>query len=539
MKNNIFKTIITILLLIGISALLFQGNYVPIYGENQYTFSYLGHIGWIITDWIEKPSLLFQSHNCIDCQYFGMYSRWVMLWLYIILLPGQLLMINPFIWYVFISFVFQYVAIKYFLESLFPKSHFGTNFMLILSAFFTTIPYKWVQIGIQWEYPFVYFMFFTIVGTYFRLIRNEKLTRHHILLSIASALLIFNISINHLPIVLYTLLTLTLVSFFSSRDKISLVKILCIICIPSLALNVPILISLLSNPDVTQFESFHSNGWPVLLSLGYLSGKHSNNFIALSTLIGLSTIFFSILSLKKKSSIIFLLLTIIGLFLGILGKEPIYQIIFDNFPLFHTLRSAYRFVIFEHMFLVVLIGYLYIYTRTTKNYKWFKYLFTTVLMLNVLFISQDLRVINFTKIPEAYEDTYTFIKEDNHRYIYFPSQLNVSHTISTDYSYGNVPSEFYWWQNPFESWYPSRNVHHPTLNMSDSELDRKISDLAHQNKQEMMVETLKHAGIDYIIFDDYYYWAREVPEFDISAFFTRDELRLMRKFGAIEIYSVN
>ena len=101
--------------LIALSWLIFPEPTVPIVGENQFSFSYLGHISWIIQDWINQPKILLQSHECFDCQNFGMYSRGVMVWLYLFFLPGELFKINPLIWYAFISFFLQYGAIAYFL----------------------------------------------------------------------------------------------------------------------------------------------------------------------------------------------------------------------------------------------------------------------------------------------------------------------------------------------------------------------------------------------------------------------------------------
>lgn len=507
-------------------------------GENQYTFSYFGHIKWILSDWIDNPTLLLQSHKCIDCQYFGMYSRWVMLWLYLILLPGQLLIINPFVWYLFISFASQYVAIKYFLESLFPRSQINNSFLIALSAFFTTIPYKWVQIGTQWEYPFIYFMFFVMGGTYMRLLRNEKLTRPHLLLTSLAALLIFNVGINHLPIVFYTLILLSTIAFITSHTKTFLLKTLGAIYVPSLILNLPMIISIITNSDITEFSNFYSHNWHVLLSFGYLASIHSSKYIAAVALLGSTTIVISYLALKKREFIVFASLLIFGLSLGILGKGFIFQLIFDNVPLFRTLRSAYRFIIFEHIFLIILIGYLYVHTKKSRFSQALKHIFIVMCALNLLFISVNDKTINFTRIPDAYEDVYKLISKDERRYFYLPSGLNVHHSISVDYTFGNSAANFYWWQNPYESWYPSRNIHHPTHNITDADLDKKIFELYSKNSQNDLIKVLKNAGVDYIIFDGYYRWSREVPEFNVNTFLKRDELQMTNKLGEIKIYSV-
>ena len=97
---------------------------------------------------------------------------------------------------------------------------------------------------------------------------------------------------------------------------------------------------------------------------------------------------------------------------------------------------------------------------------------------------------------------------------------------------------YFWWNNPFESWYPMRNVHHPTKHMTAGELNQKVFNLYKENKQDDVIKLLKYAGVQYIIFDKYYYWSREMPDFNYKQFLKRKDLKLEKDFGEIEVYKI-
>jgi len=64
---NIKKILLTsLMIVVALKILSFvpqRENIIPISGENQFSFSYSGHLSWILKDWIDHPQILFQSHK--------------------------------------------------------------------------------------------------------------------------------------------------------------------------------------------------------------------------------------------------------------------------------------------------------------------------------------------------------------------------------------------------------------------------------------------------------------------------------------------
>jgi len=165
-------------------------------------------------------------------------------------------------------------------------------------------------------------------------------------------------------------------------------------------------------------------------------------------------------------------------------------------------------------------------------------IFSSMLLINAIYLYNNLNIFNLTKVPKEYNEVRDSMSS-NERYIYLPTKLNTFHQIPTDFKFGKNSSIYYWYQNPLELWYPARNLHHPTLNMTAAELNEAAYDAYQENKQNELISLLKRAGVEKIIIDKYYYWSREAPKFDISLFLSKQDLKLERDFGQIEIYSIN
>jgi len=281
--------------------------------------------------------------------------------------------------------------------------------------------------------------------------------------------------------------------------------------------------------------------WLSITSFGFLGSKSEPNIVRLYFVSFFGLLIIALLGVKKTTKKLLFSLMTIGLIMGFLGEKPIYHFIFNFVPLFKTFRSAYRFVIFEQIALIVTLAILASSIYKDKYHKVIiNYFLLILLITNFCYIFQTRNVLNNTKLPKEYGYVFENIKKNQStRYLYLPSMLALHHHISFDYSYGNTSGLFFWWQNPFESWYPSRNVHHPTLNMTAAELNEAAYDAYQENKQNELISLLKRAGVEKIIIDKYYYWSREAPKFDISLFLSKQDLKLERDFGQIEIYSIN
>ncbi len=540
LRTKIGISLAIFLLLIILSKVFIKHDVAPIAGENQYTFSYAGQIHWILDDWKENPSLLLKSHQCNDCQHFGMYSRWVMLWLYLLLLPSDIFGMNPLIWYIAISFVMQYIGIKYFLTSLFNKDKWNDIVFLLLTIFFVTIPYKYYQFTIQWEYPVIYSLFFIFIGSAIRFIRKGYLNRNELIITTIYSFFIFNIGINHLPILVYLLAILlgyALYKYWPKKNK--LIKQYTVIFSPSLIFNMPMILSLFTNSDITTHTVFFSPSWLSILSLGYFGEPSTKQWILMWIVIGTSFLITAYLINPKEVWKKVMIIVLAGISLSFIGREILFQYIFEYVPLFHTLRSAYRFIMFAHIALVAAVGIIIIRAKTLKQRALVYYLILSAIILNSVYIYNHATMLNMTPIPVDYRLVYNDLKNDNaNRYIYFPSQLNVNHYISIDYAYGNSEGPFHWWSKPFEAWFPLRNTHLPTHGITNDDLNTKIYELYSQNKQNEVITLLKKSGVSCIIVDGYYKWNDEMPLFELKTFIQRSDLSLQKKYKEISIYCI-
>ena len=537
-ESNKFKLSILLLLLILFGKILsfyIDENSVPMAGEIHYSTSYSTYTQWLLTDILENPKLLMQIDSCPDCPSFGMRSRWISIPFFILMTPADYLGIHPLIWIQIINLLLSFIGIHFLLKSIYYDFLLPISFLL--SVFFVSIPYQMMYYVTTYEYVFLYFFLFISVGAAIRLIKRGVLSRNEFIITSSSLLLIFNLALIILPMSIWfwiVVFTITLVKFKHNWNRI--LGLYFKLFLPTTILNSPMIFSLLKSKSLPYFENFIGLKWIEVITWGYYSTQlPTYNNITLA-LVFWGLIITSLLLFGKKNIIKITTVTItLSVFFGLMAQGLLYGPIFKYLPLFTTFRSSYRFSLFQQISLVVMIAIIYKSTcvSNTKK-KLFLIIFSSMLLINAVYTYNNISIFNLTKIPKEYQTARISMSKEN-RYLYLPTKLNTSHQISTDFKFGKNSTIYYWYQNPMELWYPARNLHHPTKNMTAASLNEQVFKLYQENSQAELVALLKYTGVDAIIFDGYYNWEREAPLFNVSQFISRQEVRLVGKFDKIKI----
>lgn len=525
-------------------------QYISMTGESLYSFDYLHLLIWTVKDWIEYPHLFLQSQACNECPGFGMYNRWTMFWFYLILTPGQFLKLNPLIWYFIVGFLLQFVGIHLLSRQLLVK--LSRKVIFFVTLLYVTIPIRYEQFLNQWEYSFVHGFLLMYSSILLKIFHRRSIERIDIYIGICSLSGLIIFGIGHLPITIYLTIIFFIVSnlrhmsrsflFFSGIKYAQ-------ISLSALLINIPIALSVLLNQSTIRTYSNYYVGMGIdeVLSLGFIRYREyidAMNQIPYSILIPalglLATLMILFGGFNRNKFIMFSLLLLIFGITSLGYPLPFFQ---KYLPFFETMRASYRFFIFVQITLLIAFLSALHNIQFSKNGSK-KYIITMIFILianlNLLFIIKNINLPNIIRLPSEYQKVYDEMHDSPHgRYVYFPITLNDYHGFNQDFSWTNQsPSVFFWWQNPFYSWLPSRNIHHPIPSMMNASLFSETKRLMSLNDQEGLLQLLKQAQINYIIIDKYYYWSREIPAFELDEFTEKKELKLMNDYGKIEIYSI-
>lgn len=552
-KLLIFVAIIYLLAL-ALSLIIGQ-NTVILSGEYPFSFDYFGHVSAILKDFQDQPQTLLTLTTCIDCPEFYVYSRWFALLYYSFLGIGKYLGLHPFVFYISMGFLGEAIALYLLVRSL--NLRFSSIAFLAAFFAFSYSPYKIRILSSGTMYHLHHAAMTLVLASWAFFLNNLKthqIKLKHLLLFASSITLFFHVSINYLPIFIYTLVILVIVSFKSLITHIRQSLIFLGLSFSlALLLNFPMLLSLLRTGNTHSYSSYNALQIKDSLMANMFSpfpGPPSPVYTLSVSIFFLVMIFNFFNSQIPKKYKFFLAVVYFGVAIFMSGNQiPLHftSTIFSHLPLMDSLRSLHRFLYFQ-----LIIFFLVIYTGILHLRGSLKLLLsclfsivlafpTFVFLYHVIFIAPSNFLAHSGKLPAEYFQAAQFLDTLQGSKIYLPHYgVHLNGSLTGNYSWldVNVPqnSESIF-TNPFTSLFSVPDlIFTEGYQLSTPQEAQLLYLLSYDRPPEEISTALSNLGIKYVVIDHNFFWNKNFPAFDIAKL--ENSFKLLSKFGRISIYAV-
>jgi len=549
-QHKFFILLISILVSATIVANFVMGKRtVFLTGEFLFSFDYLGHVKNILQNYLFSRENFFKQSQCSGCPSFYHVSSWYMLWVFSFLSIGQIVRIAPFLFYLLVNIVVQLFFLYLFVKLIIGK--FKVWPFLIASAFFIFAPHKVYLIPSATLDGVIYGLMvgaITLLVFIFNHLSNFK-TKQIILYSIFLGLILsffLNIAISHLPIIFYTVFTISLLYTFKiirSKNLSKMIFVFAPVLIVVIILNLPIVLSQLLTGDKYLLTDFNVLSWFDGLTAGSILAKANPILTGLFFLITIGLLSVSKISLYKKCGILLAYFLLAFLLTGgRIGNFSLYQYVFSYFPLMGYMRSLYRFIFFE-----ILIIFIILYLGLKQLFEVRKGIIQSIGLIISLFLvfflgqSALSQADRFSSglLPEDYFRAARYLNSKSEKKIYFPTYgPSGNETMSGNYIwFRNKKSSPTLYSNPFTSLFAVSDLVYTEGYQLDSPWEGQLRALInYQNSPEEIRSYLSNLRIKYLVLDKNYLWNKNFPDFDLSKF--TQTLVLDKEFGNISIYQI-
>lgn len=208
----------------------------------------------------------------------------------------------------------------------------------------------------------------------------------------------------------------------------------------------------------------------------------------------------------------------------------------------NSLRSLYRISFFQQIVIfVVIYSGLDSFLRGSNQLGRAIVIFISIILIGVptCFIINNFSFIYEAEVPNEYFEIRKYLARDDDSKIYFPFYLPLGQSFIGNFTWAKKPSiNFFWYGNPFTSLFSLSNVvradHYPDVSSELLEL-RSLADYQRNSPAEI-IETLRHHGVKYLIFDNNFFWQKNFPAFDLHKI--PKDLKLEMQFGNIYLYNL-